>query len=97
VPSAKTIITGKVFEYLQAKRPILAIAPPDGDLADIIHSTNSGVVIDFTNEQSLKKAILELYNSYLSGNLKVDSTSIDQYHRKSLTKKLSTIIKELNS
>lgn len=97
VPSAKAIITGKVFEYLQAKRPILAIAPPDGDLADIIHTTNSGVVVDFNNEQSLKKAIVELYNSYILGNLKVDSTDIDQYHRKSLTKKLSTIIKELNS
>ena len=29
VPSAKGIITGKIFEYLQAKRPILAIGTED--------------------------------------------------------------------
>ena len=47
VPSAKSIITGKIFEYLMVKRPILAIAPTNGDLAEIIEQTNSGVVVEF--------------------------------------------------
>ena len=54
VKSAKGIITGKIFEYLQAKRPILAIGPVDGDLAEIINDTNSGVVIDFKDVETLK-------------------------------------------
>ena len=93
VPSAKGIITGKIFEYLNAKRPILAIAPKNGDLAKIISNTNSGYVIDFTDEINLKKTILTLYQKYKKNTLAVQSINIEQYHRKNLTKKLVAIIK----
>ena len=65
VPSAKGIITGKIFEYLHAKRPILAIAPKDGDLAEIITKTNAGFVVDFNDKENLKKIILKLYKKVL--------------------------------
>ena len=67
VPSAKGIITGKIFEYLNAKRPILAIGPIDGDLAKILDETNSGVIIEFEDAVSLKSVILEFYNQYKIG------------------------------
>ncbi len=92
VPSAKGIITGKIFEYLQAKRPILAIGPLDGDAAEIINSTNSGTIIDFDDEITLKNVILSMYKKYKAGNLYINSENIDQYHRKELTRKLSEII-----
>jgi len=92
VPSAKGIITGKIFEYLQAKRPILAIAPKNGDLSEIISNTKSGYTNDFDDEINLKKTILELYQSYKKNTLAVQSVNIEQYHRKNLTKKLVDII-----
>lgn len=94
VPSAKGIITGKIFEYLQAKRPILAIGPEDGDLAAIIESTNSGSIIDFDDAIKLKKTVLNLYEEYKKETLVVNSRGIDKYHRKELTKQLANIIKE---
>jgi glycosyltransferase involved in cell wall biosynthesis len=94
VKSAKGIITGKIFEYLQAKRPILAIGPIDGDLAEIVNDTNSGVIIDFNDVEIIKIELLKMYYSYKENNLKVDSKNINQYHRKNLTKRLSGIIKE---
>lgn len=95
VPSAKGIITGKIFEYLNAKRPILVIGPIDGDLAKIINETNSGVIIDFEDAISLKSTILEFYNQYKKGKLEVQSKNISQYHRRNLTEKLSQIIKKI--
>ena len=95
VPSAKGIITGKIFEYLQANRPILAIAPIDGDLNGIIKNTETGVVIGFNDLDKLKKEILKLYTSFKIGNLKVSPQNIEQYHRKALTKKLAGIINQL--
>ncbi|MCK5815354.1 MAG: glycosyltransferase family 4 protein [Flavobacteriaceae bacterium] len=95
VPSAKGIITGKIFEYLVAKRPILAIGPVDGDLAQILNDTDSGVIIDFKNAVSLKSTILELYKKYKNESLKVNSKNIEQFHRKNLTEKLSKLIKAI--
>ena len=95
VPSAKGIITGKIFEYLQAKRPILAIGPEDGDLAEILAQTNAGIVVDFNEKERLKKAISDLYKKYKQNSLTVSSINIEQYHRKELTKQLSVILKQV--
>ena len=97
IPDAKGVITGKIFEYLQAKRPILAIGPVDGDLATIIHDTQSGSVIDFNDEETLKTQLLTLFSSYKKNELKIDSIGIDAYHRKQLTKQLATILFNLDS
>lgn len=95
VPSAKGIITGKIFEYLMVNRPILAIAPKDGDLAEILNETNAGKVVDFEDNTTLKNTILELYSKYKHGNLSVNSKNIEQFHRRELTKKVAEILKEL--
>ncbi len=95
VPSAKGIITGKIFEYLNAHRPILAIGPTDGDLSEILNNTNAGIVVDFNDEASLRSSILEFYRLYKEKSLIVNSMNIEQYQRKSLTKKISDIIKSL--
>ncbi len=95
VPSAKGIITGKIFEYLQAKRPILALAPKNGDLAEILKKTNAGVVVAFDDKDNLKARILDFYTSFKSGMLSVNTSSIEQYHRKNLTKDLAKIIKDI--
>ncbi len=97
VPSAKGIITGKIFEYLQAKRPILAIGPEDGDLAEILEKTNAGFIINFDDKNKMKRVIKNMYNKYKDGNLEVSSKEIEQYHRKELTKQLSEILKEVVS
>ena len=95
VPSSKGIITGKLFEYLMVKRPILAIAPGDGDLFKILKDTNAGIVVEFGDKDSLKKTILEMYSKFKKDKLIVDSKNIDQFHRRELTKKVSEIIKSL--
>ena len=95
VPSAKGILTGKIFEYLMVKRPVLAIAPKNGDLAEIIERTKSGVVIDFNDSELLKKSILEFYSVFKEKKLQINSIDIMQYHRKELAKKVSDIINKI--
>lgn len=97
VPSAKGILTGKIFEYLQAKRPILAIGPEDGDLAEVLSSTNSGEIVNFNNKEKLKRIITNLYTSYKNKGLIVDSKNIGKFHRKELTRQLSEILKDINN
>ncbi len=93
VGSAKGIITGKIFEYLISKRPIVAIAPMDGDLAKIIQETQSGDVVDFNDRTSLAKVVKKHYLSYTSKSLEVNSENVSQFHRKQLTEKMANVIK----
>src|SRR4030095_5231553 len=37
------VLSGKVFEYLAAERPILAVVPPDGAAAALLRETGAGV------------------------------------------------------
>ncbi len=88
----KSIIPGKLFEYLIAKRPIIAIGPIHSDIENIIDATNSGYYFEYSQELQLKRQILAYYRAYKSNTLKSDAENLEQYHRKSLTKQLSQLI-----
>lgn len=95
VTNAQGIVTGKVFEYITSGRPILALAPEKSDLISIVEGTDTGKVIDFNDQVRLKTTILDFYQQYKKGNLKVEASNIDAYHRRNLTQQLSEIIKNL--
>ena len=86
---------GKIFEYLEANRPIVTIAPEDGDAAEIINNTNAGVVFNFNEVSKLKTVILSYYKAFKKKELRIISKDINQYHRKELTQKLASIIKAI--
>ena len=100
IPNVKNnegILTGKLFEYLKAQRPILALGPENGDLATILKETSGGTIVDFKDEVKLKKQLKELYAKYKKKALFVNSKNINKYHRKELTKNLASLLKSLNS
>ena len=88
----KSIIPGKVFEYMVAERPIIAIGPKDSDFAEIITSTNTGVFFTYDEKERLKKIISSYFDLYLQKNLKVFPVGLQQYSRKSLTEHLAKLI-----
>lgn len=90
--NAKAIVTGKIFEYLAAQVPILAIGPPDGDLADILKETKSGLISDFNDEKQLLENILALYNKKV---INFDVNTIARYSRRELTGELSGLLSAL--
>lgn len=92
---SKGILTGKFFEYLGAKRPILAIGPTDGDIATIMAETNAGKISEFNDENGLKKNILEYYKLYLQNQLISNSKEIEKYSRDQLTCKLAKLFENV--
>lgn len=97
VTKSKGILTGKLFEYLTAKRPILAIGAKNGDLGSVLKETNSGVIFNFDEKEAVKEQVLAFYHQYKKDTLVVHSKNIQQYHRKELTKQLASVIKSLHS
>ena len=93
--NAKGILTGKFFEYLAAKRPIFGIGPTDGDAALVLSETKAGTMIDFEDEKTTRKVILDYYNRYEIGSLTVEAKSVEQFSRRSLTSELSKLLNSL--
>ena len=88
----KSIIPGKLFEYMVSGRPIIAIGPNGSDFAEIITNTNTGVFFDYSEKMKLKSVLLGYYNQFLEGTLQSNAVGLQQYSRKSLTEKLVQLI-----
>jgi glycosyltransferase involved in cell wall biosynthesis len=65
----KGVLSGKVFEYLAAERPILAAVPPDGAAAALIRETGAGVVAAPDDVEGLRAALQELHDRFANGGL----------------------------
>ncbi|SHG26696.1 Glycosyltransferase involved in cell wall bisynthesis [Flavobacterium micromati] len=88
----KSIIPGKLFEYMVSGRPIIAIGPQDSDFAEIITNTNTGVFFKYSEKLKLKSVILDFYNQFLEGKLQSSGVGLQKYSRKSLTKELAQLL-----
>ena len=94
-PNAMGITTGKLFEYLAAKRPILCIGPVGGDADKILKEVNGGLLSAYNDLQKLKQDILYFYHKYKQGGLVSESTGIEKYSRKELTRRLGSLLDEI--
>ena len=94
-PNAKMILTGKFFEYLAAKRPVLCIGPTDGDAAEIIKETKCGVISDFSDFETLKENIIKYYSNFCENNLNIENEGIEKFSRRNITKNLVKILDKI--
>ncbi len=90
----KSIIPGKLFEYMVSERPIIAIGPQDSDFESIIKETNTGTFFKYDEKEALKSHILACYNLYKEGKLKSHPIGLQQYSRKNLTGQLANLLKQ---
>jgi glycosyltransferase involved in cell wall biosynthesis len=79
------VLSGKVFEYLAAERPILAVVPPDGAAADLLRETGTGVVAAPEDVDGIASALAGLHARWKAGAL--DGTTLSAHHRARLSRR----------
>ena len=92
-PNSRGILTGKLFEYLASRRPVVCIGPKDGDAADVINECGSGVVFDNDMYKELADHILNRIREHVQGGgVKAVEGDINKYSRSQQAKKLISLI-----
>ena len=92
----KTILTGKIFEYIASGKPILCIGPKDGDAADILSEVESAHVFEYDETEAIENFVTDSYRSFRNGTLiSNDVNKSSKYTRKNLTEKLATVLNQI--
>ena len=78
------VLTGKIYEYLAAERPILAVVPPDGAAARLVGDTGSGTVVPPDDVEAMREALLDLRRRWREGSL--DDTPLSEDWRRRLAR-----------
>lgn len=87
------IVPGKVFEYLGARRPILALAPR-GAVAELLEETRAGFLAPNHDVEAIKRAFLECYEKfgYRGETFKPNDDAIRRYERREITNQLAVLL-----
>ncbi len=89
--SNNSIITGKLFEYLAAGKPIICLGPIEGDAAGIISGSRHGNTFAYKDSN----AIAEYLDKIISMNNSIPGmTSTESYSRKGLAGKIIPLLNE---
>jgi len=92
------VYTGKLFEYLGARRPILALAPKEGVAAELVREADAGTVVNPSNRREIKEAIVKYYSEHeRTGTVAHHGRDevIRRYERPVLVGQLATVLDSL--
>ena len=96
-PGSEHIVPGKVYEYLGARRPILAVGP-EGDVARLIRSIGAGRALARSDVEGIAGAVLELYREWLGSGtttFRGNSQLVEQQSRRERTRDLARVMTEV--
>jgi len=85
--------TGKIFDYLGCKRPVLALASEKGGIADVVKGVEEITLIENNNPEKIANAIMTFYNS--RSNIPLERKNISKYLRVDLTKRLAEVFENV--
>ncbi|HKA56842.1 MAG TPA: glycosyltransferase [Candidatus Binatia bacterium] len=92
-PQEAGVYTGKVFEYLGARRPIIALGGPPGVVPDLLRETKAGVHV--ISKEQLRAFLTEAYGEFQrSGYVPYagDETTINRYTHQEMAKKFARVL-----
>jgi len=95
-PEEKNVATGKLFDYLGSKRPILAIGGSKGFVKEILDETNAGIFAISIDE--IKNFLVNSYQEWKRNGIVSYSgkmSNINRYSHREMTKKFSEVLERI--
>jgi len=96
IPQNKGFLTGKIFDYLGCRKPIVGFGPLNGDAAEILKHTNSGIMLAYDDSDGAYNVLSNIYHDKRISKNRY-AFDVERYTRRSLTKKLAGIFDSIGS
>jgi glycosyltransferase involved in cell wall biosynthesis len=89
-------VPGKLYEYLGARRRILALAHQGFEAARLINEAHAGTVVESTDIAGIEQALIDSYSAYQAGDDAASSDSdLSRYERQPQAGHLASLLGEL--
>ncbi len=95
--AGRYILSGKIFDYLAARRPILGLVREDGDAARLMRDVEVGVVTGPSDPERVADGIRRCWRLWKDGRLDelAPKGDISRFSRRNLTKELARLFDEV--
>lgn len=93
----KSILTGKLFEYLASRRPILSIGPKDGNAADLLLECGKDPMLDYADTDRIKDWLVRYFKEYQThpSPMVTGNDKFKQFSRKGSTSVLASLLNRI--
>jgi len=91
------VYTGKIFEYIAAKRPILSIGGPKGVVSELLRETNAGVYV--SDLEHLKRILIKWYREFVAeGRVSYNGKEhkIHKYTQREMARKFADVLNKFS-
>ncbi len=90
-----SVLSGKVFEYVASRRPVLAAVPPNGAAANLIRGIGAGRVVDGGDADGISTELEALVDEWLAGgspDVELSDDLRDRLSRRSRSRELARVL-----
>jgi glycosyltransferase involved in cell wall biosynthesis len=88
-------VPAKLYEYLRARRPILALTDPVGDTACLLGEVSSATMAPIDSREQIATTLLEFLDGIRNGKTRRPGIGLAQYSRSARTAELAQLFDEL--
>lgn len=93
--NTKGRIPGKIFEYMGASKPVLALGETDSDAAHILTECKAGLTLEYENAAAIKSTVLEFYNAWKNKTEIFHPQGVEQYSFRNLSGRIASLLNEI--
>lgn len=95
ISEGQDVISGKAFDYLHAKKPILAVVDEAGGDAWLVRETGAGHIASYRDVDAIARALGALFRAYREGGGKLPDVDVRRFTRRGIAERLARLLDDV--